>query len=128
MVTSRQLARTLWELAHENPKNVKKITDNFVSFLQENNLQALAPQIVRHLEREQQNDSSKQSFSITSAYKLSGTMLNKVLKSFDSAEGVEVIKEVDESLIAGITVKHNGMLYDTSMKTQLAKLQAALAG
>jgi F-type H+-transporting ATPase subunit delta len=126
MITSRQLAQALLAMASDGPSDTRKLITLFVNFLKENNLQALAPNIVRHLEIEKKRAEAENRFTITSAYKLNGSAVNNILKAFKSESGAEVEKSVDESLIGGIVVKHNGVMYDASVKAQLSKLQELL--
>lgn len=126
-ITSEQLAQTLLAMSAEHEANTKKVVDTFVKFLEQHHLVRLVPNIMRHVERMAQHQASAETLSLTTPYKLSGAAVNKILKALGTESGVAVEKYVDESLIGGIVVKHNGLLYDGSVKGQLAVLRETLS-
>ena len=127
-VTSQQLAKTLVYMAAEKPDDIKKVTQNFIAFLEKNHLTGLLPNVLRHLNLIKKNQDEMNTFTLVSPYDLSKGTVDTILKTFDSQKDAPIEKSIDESLIGGVVVKHGGMLYDGSIKGQLEKLRMTLLG
>ena len=67
---------------------------------------------------------------IASAYALSQTELDRIQDTLSRATGKTVILEpkVDPSLIGGVVVRVNDVVYDNSIKSQLAQMTRHLRG
>ena len=67
--------------------------------------------------------------AVTSAYELSDDDKTAIVERFEKIAGKSVVPElaVDETLIAGATVELEGRVYDGSVRTQLARLEARMA-
>jgi F0F1-type ATP synthase delta subunit len=126
-ITSRQFAQTLLAMVADGHFDIQKAVTLFTTFLEKNNLLALTPHIIRYLELEREKIQEENKFTIASPYKLHTSMVNDILKTFKSEHGAEVEKHADADLIGGIVVKHTGVVYDASIKTQLRKLQETLS-
>jgi F-type H+-transporting ATPase subunit delta len=126
MIRSQQLAQALLLMVQEVNGDTQKATQQFLLFLERNNLSNLLPNVIFYLEKEQQKIEQAHAFSITSPYKLSTATVDQILATFQSGGSSKVEKTVDESLIGGVIVQHNGVIYDGSIKTQLVKLEESL--
>ena len=125
-VSAEQLARVIYHQVHYNPKELSSFMKKFYSFMERYNITALLPHVARHLRRMKRDQDAHNAYEIISAEKLSGTSMHRVLKKINAPEGVHVIKKVQSELIGGIIIKHEGRMYDASIKTQLDNLRRLL--
>ena len=67
---------------------------------------------------------------ITSAVPLSATQQNEIVSTFAGLTGKRVLPTVavDAALLGGVVVEVGGKVYDGSLRTQLERLAAAIAG
>lgn len=124
MISSRLLAETIYELAQEE-HNGKKLVDNLMAYLASNHLVALAPEIINHLDRMREEHERAQLLTLTSAKKVPNAMITMIAKALQ-AKDAPVQQHVDAALQGGFIAEYQGVVYDTSLTTQLTKLKQVL--
>lgn len=123
MVDSRTLAQTVLELAAKEDAN--KHLDTFIQYLKDNNLVALLPQVLAHIERITAQSAERQSLHIKSRYALSEAEI-KHIQSVTGAIGSPVTQHIDESILGGFSASYNGNMYDGSLENQVTRLKDML--
>ena len=123
MIDSRTLAKTALNLA-QGPEPDAAIK-RFVSYLRDYNLVGLMPQILRHLERENEAAARKDTLEVFTRYPLSKALMNQ-LKDLANAQDATVVEHKDEALLGGFRATYRGKIYDGSVKTQLDRLRTKL--
>ncbi len=125
-ISAQQLARVLLHAHEQEPERIRSFMNRYFVFLEKNNLMALLPQIVRHLRLAKEQNESRQAYEITTHTSLSATALHDILKKIQAPEGVRIKKHVDPDMIGGIIIKHNGYIFDASIRSKLDDLQELL--
>lgn len=101
---------------------------NFVRMLVENHRVSLLPQIAEQFETMKHQRAGSADAVITSAFPIEGVALAELVaaleKKFGSRLHAQVV--VDPSLIGGVSVAVGDEVLDTSVRAQLARMQAAL--
>lgn len=118
-ITLRQLAKFL----HDNPttKNVKLVA----SFLVSNGRRKEAIAIVREVES-MLSQEGRIVARVKSAHKLQESEQKEIirmLKNDHGAKSVEIINEIDPSLLGGVIVRTPNMEVDLSVQSKLNKLK-----
>ena len=122
MIKSKQLAKALYELGEEKAENIDA---KFFDFIEKRKLQAQLPSVLYHLEKIAELDREKKGIQIEVAHEIKNETI-KHIKTFLKADHLpEVIKNKKE-LIGGFRAKWNGMIYDSSIKTGLKKLEETI--
>ena len=122
MIKSKQLAQALFELSNEKVENLDA---KFFDFIEKRKLQAQLPSVLYHLEKIAELDREKKGIQIEVAHEIKNETI-KHIKTFLKADHLpEVIKNKKE-LIGGFRAKWNGMIYDSSIKTGLKKLEETI--
>jgi len=122
MIKSKQLAKALYELGEEKIENLDA---KFFDFIEKRKLQAQLPSVLYHLEKIAELDREKKGIQIEVAHEIKNETI-KHIKTFLKADHLpEVIKNKKE-LIGGFRAKWNGMIYDSSIKTGLKKLEETI--
>lgn len=119
MIKSKQLAKALFELLEENPKDLDK---KFFDFISEKKLQAQLPSVLYHFEKLVNLDKIKKEVQIEVAHEIKTSTIEGIKKHLD----IENLKEnvsLKKELIGGFRAKYNGMIYDSSIMTGLKKLK-----
>jgi len=120
---SDQLARALLALLTENPKQEKKILSDFVHFLAEKKITWQMPSVIRYLEKKFAEQEKKQLLHLSTARKLSPTLINKIKKYTSGNTKVKTQEMMNPDLIAGFIAEYDGVIYDASLSGQLTKLK-----
>ena len=122
MIKSKQLAKSLYELAEENTANLDA---KFFDFIERKNLKAQMPSILYHLEKIAILDKEKKGIQIEVAHDIKDDTL-KQIKSFLKAENLPEVIKIKTELIGGFRAKWGGMIYDSSILTGLKKLKETI--
>lgn len=123
MINSRTLAQTVLTLSEQ--ENAETKIEAFFSYLTENNLTGLLPQMLEHVTRLQTQSSEGQTLHIHSRYELSDAEVEDI-KKVTGAIDADIEKHVDESVIGGFSATYNGHIYDGSLANQLVALKNVL--
>lgn len=125
-ITAQQLAQVLYRAHKDDSKHMRSFMTKFYTFLEKNNRMGLLPHIVRHVRMIKEKEELGDTYEITSHEKLSASAVHDIFKKIQAPEGVRVIKNVDPEILGGIIIKHNGYIYDASIRAQLDTLRATL--
>ena len=120
-----QFAKALYEVTKDLPKsNLPEVIEQFVLILQKNNKLKKADYIIEEFINYSKKQDGAKMVEIETARKLDHTVLAKLKKTF--GEKSEITELVNKDLLGGARIKVDGMIYDASLKTQLAQLKQAL--
>ena len=120
---SFQLAGALASLLEAHPNQEKKILADFVRFLEEKKITWQLKSITRHLEKIFADQEKRHLLQISTAHKLSPTLINKIKKYTSQNTKVKTQESTEPELIAGFIAEYNGVIYDASLAGQLIKLK-----
>ncbi len=123
MINSRTLAHTVLKLSEQ--QDAENRIDAFFSYLSENNLTGLLPQMLDHVLRLQAQSSERETLHIHSRYNLNEEEISSIRKVTGAIEA-EVSTHVDESVIGGFSATYNDHIYDGSLAHQLVTLKNVL--
>jgi len=125
---SRQLATALKQLTEENPKQEKKILNNFLDFCRQKNILYLLTGVIKQLKFYKKTEDEKKNLNINSFKKLNQDIVGDIKKhvGFDSAQKSEIVLNQDESLKGGFIAKYKGKIYDASVVRQLNTIKNKL--
>lgn len=123
MINSRTLAHTVLTLSEQ--ENAEKNIDAFFSYLTQNNLTGLLPQMLEHVQRLQSQASEDEVLTIYARYDLNDAEVESIQK-VTGAINAEVSQHVDESVIGGFSATYKGHIYDGSLSNQLVALKNVL--
>lgn len=125
MISSRLLARALYRGVHESA-DINAYVEKTISFLKENNLLHLAPQVLRHLERERHEEDIKKTLFVTTSHDFGEKILEQIKEMTPKAKGEKWKVSVDSSLIAGFVVRGPTTIFDASLAKNLEYLEESL--
>lgn len=121
-VTSKQLARALISSVKDGT-SAKTLVKNFETFIDNNNLKALVPNVVKNLERQSLEIENENTALIRVSHKIKDTTLRLIEKFIDKDKADPVKVEIDESLIGGFKANYKGKVFDGSVKNYLKELE-----
>ncbi|KKR34611.1 MAG: ATP synthase subunit delta [Candidatus Magasanikbacteria bacterium GW2011_GWA2_40_10] len=120
-----QFAKALYEVTKDLPKsNLPEVIGQFVLILQKNNKLKKVNYIIEEFENYAKKQEGIKMVEIETARKLDPTVISKLKKTF--GEKSEITELVNKELLGGARIKVDDMVYDASLKTQLARLKQAL--
>lgn len=122
---AQQLARGLWTTLQQQPDQEKVITKAFLQMVDEQGLTALLPFVVRHLEYLHDAYEQEHSVQVTVAHVHKDVDIKKIAAQITGSSVKMHITE-DASLIGGFVLKHQNIIYDASVATQLQAAKRAL--
>ena len=120
-----QFAKALYEVTKDLPKSqLPETMEQFVLILQKNNKLKKIDYIIEEFINYSKKQEGIKMVEIETARKLEPSALNKIKKIF--GEKSEITETINKNLLGGARIKVDDMVYDASLKTQLAKLKASL--
>ena len=98
----------------------------FEHFVTTRGIQHLMPAVRRYLERMSKQHANQDSVTITTAHALSETLQKDILSFIHADSSASVENTVDENVLGGFRALYRNTLYDSTLETQLMKLQQQL--
>lgn len=129
MYTIQQYAHTLYEVLEDtHPKDHQKVIDNFIAILSESNDSALFPEIIKEIEKLEQEKKDRKTVELTTARSLDSQEEAKLVELLHAylGENIELKKAVDHGLISGLVVKVDDVVIDGSVKKRIEKLKSQI--
>ncbi len=125
--TEPPLRRLLSRLSGTTNK-VSPELNNFVIQLAENGRLALMPHIYKHFHKHKTEASKQIDVHVTSAYPLTDEQKISIENKFSTSMNAHVIlhESIDESLLAGTTIKVGDKVIDDSVRGKLKQLKTQL--
>lgn len=110
--------------------SLSKLSLDFIIFLTEKGREALLSEAIDAFETIYNESNGILKVNVVSATQLSGDTRSKIVTSMAKITGkvIEPAFSVDSSLIGGLSIRVNDMLYDGTVSSQLAALYGRLAG
>jgi F0F1-type ATP synthase delta subunit len=126
MIGARDIAQTI--LFAEKSKDVdsKTLIRNTLAYLKKQNLTHLLPEVLRILEQHAAAEAERESVVIETSHKVSEKTLSEISDKVLSGAKEKPEQIVNEELIGGFVAKHNGVIYDASLKRKLELLKKEL--
>lgn len=124
MITSRVLAHTALKLTQE--ENAEASLDAFMSYINENNLNGLLPQMQAHIKRMSAQLSEAEVLHVTTKHALSESDLNEIISIAGADSDTQIIQHTDDSVIGGFSATYKGHIYDGSLQAQVSQLRNVL--
>jgi len=118
---SKQIAKTLIKLASDYKDKEILIIENFIKFAERKNILHQLPRIVKYLELENKKRSAAERLTVSSQKKLSASLIKNIKEYVRVAPETELDEIPDENIKGGFIARHKNMIYDASIKKQLAK-------
>lgn len=120
-----QFAKALYEVTKNLPKNhLPEAIKQFVLILQKNNKLKKIDCIMEEFVSYSKKQVGIKNIEIESARKLEQPTLNKIKKIFGKKS--EITEIINDSLLGGIKIKVDDLVYDASLKLQLKSLRQQL--
>lgn len=125
-LVARQYAKILYHTTKNlSGKHLEYAVLEFLKFLaREQNLKKI-DKILPEFEAYTKEKEGVDAITITSAQSLSKNILNELAGKFSSNFEIEHL--VDGSLIGGVKIQKQNMIFDASVKTQLTQLKQSLS-
>ena len=119
-ISARQYAQALYEMG------TTASVGSFLKLLQNHGQMRMLERITREYEKLLLQNNMLPEITVRTQEALSAELKKAVRAKFGLSESTAVREIIDSSMIGGLTIKHNNMLYDFSLQTRLAKLQQQL--
>lgn len=132
-IKPKQYAVALFEAVKDAPKErVHEILDNFINTLVKNNALRFAPQIIAYFIKYTNQTLEIGDLKISSAEPLKDEVIEKIGKAAPDILGkkfkkLNIIKEVDPSLIGGFILESEDRIFDNSLKNKFKILKNYLS-
>jgi F-type H+-transporting ATPase subunit delta len=106
------------------------VVRNFTLLLLERERLAALPDIARELSAMIDEKTGRVTALVTSATPLTQVQITKIKSTLESISGkqVQVEQKEDPALLGGVVAKIGDLVYDGSLRTQLAQMRHSLAG
>lgn len=125
-ISSQQLAAALYEAITKHPESSERITNEFLDFCIQKNLQALLPRVIDRLVQAGREAEKVQTVEITSAHELTEEAINSIKKFVDAPADAESTVSVQPQLVGGFVAHYQNVVYDASVNSQLEKAHSVL--
>ena len=102
---------------------------SFLNLVNQNHRLAAVPEIAHQFEAMKNKSEGAAEVNITSAFPLEGSALNDLLSSLKKRFGGKELRptiQIDPTLIGGVRIQVGDEVMDSSVKAQLAQMQASL--
>jgi F0F1-type ATP synthase delta subunit len=126
MINSRDIVQTLLFANKKSDIDAKKLVSNTLAHLKKQNLEHLLPEVLRILEQEGLKEAEKESVVIETARVVSESTLKQIAEKLLTGAKENPEQIVNEDLIGGFVVKHDGVIYDASLKRKMELLKTKL--
>lgn len=121
-IAKREIVQALFELAQENPKNIKKIVEEFYSYLLHQKKTKILPFIFEELDKIEKEKQGIKEIEIESTHPLSDEQKEEI-KNLFKAKKVIIQEKINPRLIGGIIIKTDDKIFDASIKSNLERLK-----
>jgi F-type H+-transporting ATPase subunit delta len=120
-----QFAKALYEVTKDLPESqLSEIVNQFLLILQKNNKLKKINYIIEEFINYSKKQEGIKTIELESAAKLKPSAINKIKKIF--GKNSEITEIINKNLLGGIKIKVDDLIYDASLKTQLAQLKNSL--
>ncbi|MFT5359976.1 MAG: F0F1-type ATP synthase delta subunit [Candidatus Paceibacteria bacterium] len=126
MINSRDIVQTLLFANKKSDIDAKKLVSNTLAYLKKQNLEHLLPEVLRILEQEGLKEAEQESVVIETARVVSESTLKQIAEKLLTGAKENPEQIVNEDLIGGFVVKHDGVIYDASLKRKMELLKTKL--
>ncbi len=126
MITSRDIVQTLLFANKKDDLDAKKLVSNTLAYLEKQNLKHLLPEVLRILEQEGLKEAEQESVVIETSHVVSESTLKQISSKLLTDAKEDPKQVVNEDLIGGFVAKHNGVIYDASLKRKIELLRKEL--
>jgi F0F1-type ATP synthase delta subunit len=126
MINSRDIVQTLLFANKKSDIDAKKLVSNTLAHLKKQNLEHLLPEVLRILEQEGLKEAEQESVVIETARVVSESTLKQIAEKLLTGAKENPEQIVNEDLIGGFVVKHDGVIYDASLKRKMELLKTKL--
>lgn len=118
--SAQQYAQALYDMTGTVP------VSSFLKLLENHKQIRMLERIAREYEKLLLQNNALPEIIVRAQEALSAELKKAVLAKFGLPEGTAVREIIDPSMIGGLSIKHNNMLFDFSLQTRLTKLQQQL--
>jgi|GEM_PF-714376 len=124
-ITSRQLARALYQSLLDTPDKEGEVVQEFIKYLEEKNLIGLLPSVVKNLEYLQARIEAQDNIKLTVNQQLPAELVKKI-KNFvgQTNADIEIVK--DSNILGGFIAEYQNKIYDSSVSGQLNQVKKNL--
>lgn len=126
-ISSKQLAKALYQMIAEEPKHERKIVNEFIKYLEEKNLLGIMSGVVKHLETYQAAELATTQVKLRVAHEPAKALITEIKKHINAPDA-EVVTTIDESLVGGFQAEYQYKIYDGSVSYQLQQAKKVLLG
>lgn len=120
-----QFAKALYEVTKDVPQSqLPETIEQFVLILQKNNKLKKIEYIIEEFVNYSKKQEGIKIITIETSRKLEDAVLKKLKKTF--GEKSEITEVINKDLLGGIKIKVDDLVYDASLKIQLARLKQSL--
>ena len=123
--SNKQYAKALYRVSKDAPKSYfAEIAKEFLVLLQKNKRLSKVNLIIEEFEKHAKKQDGIKEIEVESARELDKTTINKIKKMF--GENSEITETINKTLLGGIKIKVDDIIYDASLKKQLSRLKTSL--
>jgi F0F1-type ATP synthase delta subunit len=126
MLTSRVIAKRLFQLSEEPNIDASRLAHAFLEFVEKHDLQRQLPAITYYLEAEAKRKRKDEQVIYTTAHPVSHQTVEAMKRYIGAHDNTSTVAHMDASLIGGFIARYKGKIYDASMRSQLASLKKML--
>ncbi|MCF6276547.1 MAG: ATP synthase F1 subunit delta [Candidatus Magasanikbacteria bacterium] len=121
----KDYARALYEVTRGvNEKELEDVLKSFIELLARDGKISKIDKIIEIYIKYEKRQKGIKEIEITSAFDVSESVVKEIKEHFGGE--VEIIKKQDKEILGGLRIKLGDTIFDTSIKTQLAKMKESL--
>ena len=126
ILRSKLFAQALFSLIIDDKRDTLGVARQFIAFLDTNKLFHMAPAVVRHLERLAEEYKEENTLTIRVAHPIGANSTEAIRSRMNVPRGADTLVEEDRDVLGGFVATYGEMLYDASLRNQLATLKQRL--
>ena len=126
MITSKDIAQTILFAEKQGQTDTKKLVQNTLAYLKKQGSEHLIPEVLRILEQESAKEAERESVVIETSHEMSASTLKQIKDNLLAGATEKPEQVINEDLIGGFVAKHDGVIYDASLKKKLELLRKEL--
>lgn len=126
MIKSKEIAKALFSISQKEGDH-KDLAKSFLNFAKEKNLTHLIPEVLHHLKIFSEKQKESETLNIKLSHEVGENSLLEIEKVME-ASGAKRNIIIDKEIVGGFIAEYKGKILDATIKNQLTRLRAKIAG
>jgi len=126
MITSKDLAKAIYQISKESKKDSNIIVSGLINYVRTYKLESLLPRTLIYLEEMNNKNLIWNTFFIESKFELNEDLIKKIKTKLNIPNVLNLEIKKNDNIVGGFIATYKGIIYDASIKNQLQLLRNLL--